>query len=338
MNEIQDTLLALLPPKQKTTPSGWLSVNAVCCHHRGERPDNKQRGGVKLTPDGGFTWHCFNCNFKAGWHPGHSLSANTKSLFQWMGLSGTDIGKLNLLAMKLKEGQVTSTKSLNFLLEERKLPNGAKPISEWVDSNCQDDDFFSVLDYLINQRKFGWDWYPWHWSDEIGYKNRLILPFYHNGKIVGWTGRKITNGNPRYLTDAQPGYLFNLDHQTPDRHFVIAVEGQFDAIAIDGVAFMHNMPNETQVARLNALGKEVIVVPDRDRPGAQLIDAALENNWDVSMPPWDSHIKDAADAVKKYGRLYTLRSILHYREHNKIKIQIMKRKLESLPKEQNARL
>lgn len=338
MNEVQDTLLTLLPPKQKMTPSGWLSVNAVCCHHRGERPDTKQRGGVKLTPDGGFTWHCFNCNFKAGWHPGHNLSSNTKMLFQWMGLSGTDIGKLNLIAMKLKEGQVTSARALNFLLEERKLPYNSKPITEWADSGCTDPDFLSVIDYLITQRRFGWDWYDWHWSDDQAYKQRIILPFYHNNKIVGWTGRKVVAGNPKYLADAQPSYVFNLDHQTHDRQFVIVTEGPFDAIAVDGVAIMHNAPSEAQIARINALGKEVIVVPDKDAPGAKLINTALEQNWHVSVPDWSAEIKDAADAASCYGRLYTLRSILHYKETNKVKIQIMKKKLESTTKDRNARL
>lgn len=255
-----------------------------------------------------------------------------------MGLSNTDIGKLNLIALKLKEGQVTSTRSLNFLLEERRLPEGAKPITEWIDAGCTSPELMAVLDYLLVERQVGWDWYNWHWSDSQAYRNRVIIPFYHNDKIVGWTGRKVGLGTPKYLTDAQPGYVFNLDRQTPDRQFVIVVEGQFDAIAVDGVAIMHNLPNPTQIARINALGREVILVPDHDAPGAKMIDAALENNWSVSLPDWGPNIKDVADAALHYGRLYTLRSILHYKEKNTVKIQIMKKKLESLEKDRNARL
>ena len=61
------------------------------------------------------------------------------------------------------------------------------------------------------------EWFDWHWSASPGYTDRVIIPFYHNNKIVGWTGRKITDGKPKYLTDAQPGYVFNIDAQTPDR-------------------------------------------------------------------------------------------------------------------------
>jgi DNA primase len=168
------------------------------------------------------------------------------------------------------------------------------------------------------------------WTPTKGFADRIIIPFYHDGKIVGSTARKIKDGKPKYLTDSQPGYVFNLDRQTWDRKYVIVVEGQFDAIAVDGIAIGHNDPNDTQCARINALGKEVIVVPDRDKPGAKMLKAALEHGWSVSQPPWNGDIKDVADAVKAYGRLYTLTTILHYRETNEIKIQLLKKKLETL--------
>jgi DNA primase len=170
-------------------------------------------------------------------------------------------------------------------------------------------------------------WYNWMWSPATGYGDRVLIPFYHDGKIVGYTGRKITEGKPKYLTDAQPGYVFNMDAQTPDRKYVILVEGQFDAIAIDGCAVMHNDPNETQIMRINALGRQVIVVPDRDRAGAKLVQAAIKNGWSASSPPWEDSIKDVADAVKRYGRLYTLATILHYQVQGEINLHLLEKKL-----------
>jgi DNA primase len=108
------------------------------------------------------------------------------------------------------------------------------------------------------------------------------------------------------------------------------MEGQLDAIAVDGCAISHNEPSDTQIMRLNALGREVIVVPDRDKPGAKMIQTAIEQGWTVSMPDWGDNIKDAADAVKKFGRVYTLFTILHYKETNEIKKQLLKKKLELL--------
>jgi hypothetical protein len=330
VNEIQSTILALLPSKRKATPSGWTSFDAVCCQHNGNSRDTRKRGGILTNADGGFQYHCFNCNFKAGWTPGKLLSKNTKTLFKWMGLSDTDLGKLNLVALKIKDDQPVLKKALNFELTEKSLPDDCLSINDWIKEGCQDEDLLNVVEYLTNERQIGWDWYNWHWSAAPGFRDRVIIPFYHEGKIVGYTGRKIKDGKPKYLTDAQPGYVFNLDRQTHERKYVIVTEGQFDAIAIDGCAISHNSPNEAQCMRLNALGREVIVVPDRDKPGAVMLKSAIENNWTVSLPPWGDEVKDVADAVKKYGRLYVLATILHYRVSGEIKINLLKKKLESL--------
>ena len=334
MNEIQSTLQALLPSKKKSTLSGWDSFNAPCCHNRGETRDKHQRGGIRIEKDG-FVFHCFNCGFAAGWTPGKLLSKNTKDLFKWLGLGDLDIGKLNLAALKIKDDQPVFKKPLNFVLEERPLPEGAMLLKEWalaVWKPGEDADMVRVFEYLVS-RGMDLDWYDWMWTPAPGYKDRLLIPFYHDGKVVGYTGRKITDGKPKYLTDAQPGYVFNLDQQTRDREFVIVVEGQFDAIAIDGCAIMHNDPNDTQITRLNAMGKEVIVVPDKDRPGAKLVAAAIKNNWGASLPPWEDDVKDVADAVKRYGRIYTLTTILNYKVSGEINLHLLKKKLESIKHE-----
>ena len=330
MNLIQTTVQTYLPSKRKATPSGWISFNAVCCHHRGEKSDTRKRGGVLFSNEG-FQYHCFNCNFKAGWTPGRLLSKNTKDLLTWMSVPDDEIAKLNFEALRSKEEIAQHSPKINLELEIQQLPKDCKPILEWLATEpCEE--LIAVVDYILS-RKMELDWYNWHWSPEAGYKDRVIIPFYQDGQIVGWTGRKITDGKPKYLSMSQPGYVFNIDQQTEDREYVIVTEGQFDAIAIGGVAILHNEPNETQAFRINRLGKKVIVVPDRDRPGAKLIDAAINYHWSVSMPPWEADIKDCADAVARYGRLYTLFTILHYNETNEIKIQLLKKKLENLKNE-----
>ena len=329
MNEIQDALLALLPSKRKNTPSGWTSFDAVCCHNNGNTKDTRKRGGLLINSTGGFQYHCFNCNFKAGWTPGKLLSKNTKKLFQWLGMTDNDLGKLNLITLKIKDDQPVVKKELSFELKEKQLPDDCFSIREWEEYQCNDVDFQNCLQY-IKDRGLSLTSYNWHWSAANGYRDRVIIPFYHEGKIVGYTGRKITSGKPKYLTDAQPGYVFNLDRQQDSRAYIIVVEGQFDAIAIDGCGIMHNEPNETQCMRLKSLGKEVIVVPDKDAAGASMLKSALANNWSASLPPWEDDIKDVADAVKRYGRLYVLTTILHYRVSGEIKINLLKNRLKAL--------
>jgi hypothetical protein len=327
MNLIQARVLAALPPKRKMTPSGWDSFNAVCCHNNGEKRDTRKRGGIRFDKDG-FSYHCFNCNFKAGWTPGKLFSKNTKNLLSWLGISDDEVKKLSLEALKQKDDIPVPDKIYNFDLETRALPKDCKTISQWIEEGCEDPDFVAVAAYVLD-RGMRLEWYDWMWSEENGYRDRVIIPFYDKERVVGWTGRKIVDGKPKYLTTAQPGYVFNIDRQTDDRKYVIVVEGQIDAIAVDGCAIMHNEPNETQIMRLNALGREVVVVPDNDKAGSVMIKTAIDQKWSVSLPVWGNDVKDVADAVKKYGRIYTIFTILQYREHNQIKITMLKKRIEN---------
>jgi hypothetical protein len=329
MNLIQTAIQAVLPPKKKATPSGWTSFNAPCCVHNGERADTRGRAGIMFKEDG-FQYHCFNCNFKAGWTPGKLLSKNAKGLFTWLGIPDSELQKLAIYTLQVKENQPVSKIEINLTLKEIELPEMTMALEDWAKEDLPADiqlQLIEIYKYLLN-RGMDVDWYNWSWSYSLGYRDRLLIPFYQNNKVVGYTGRKITDGKPKYLTHSQPGYVFNIDRQTTDRKYVIVVEGQFDAIAIDGCAISHNEPSDTQIMRLNALGREVIVVPDRDKPGAKMIETAIEQGWTVSMPEWGEDVKDVADAVKKFGRVYTLFTILHYKETNEIKKQLLKKKLE----------
>lgn len=282
-----------------------------------------------MNPNGGFQYHCFNCGFKAGWTKGKLLSNNTKQLFRWMNMPDDKINELVLVAMREKEDLPTIKRTVDLTLLEKPLPDDCKSIEEWIKEGSNDPNLISVLNYILN-RGMKFDWYNWHWTPAPGWKDRVIIPFYHEGKIVGYTGRKITEGKPKYLTEGQGTYVFNIDAQHDNRQYVLVLEGQFDAIAVDGVGVMSNELNEAQIMRLKMLGKEIIVVPDHDKPGAKMIEVALENDWAVSVPEWGPDVKDAAKAVELYGRVFTLLAILKAKETNKIKIELLKKKLERL--------
>ena len=341
---IYSALLSLLPGNRKTTPSQWISFNAVCCAHRGHGVDRRQRGGV-LSSGLGFQYNCFNCGYKAGWTPGQLLSNNTKTLFRWLGLSNYEIAKLGMEALRLRDqmhaadsAQPNNTNNWSVIgFKPKELPPGAQPLDHWIKMAAHDpalhNQVAKVVDYIYS-RGLEYDWYDWHWSPDPGYANRLIIPFRDRDMIVGWTGRKIPvqgveSSGPKYLTSSQPGVVFNLDRQIQQRHrqYVLVVEGQLDAIAIDGVAIMHNQASDAQCSRIANLNREVVIVPDRDAAGAKLLSAALKQGWSASLPPWDSDIKDVADAVQRYGRLYVLTTILHYRVQGAIKIRMLEQQL-----------
>jgi DNA primase len=125
----------------------------------------------------------------------------------------------------------------------------------------------------------------------------------------------------------QPGYVFGTDLLHNNWTHVIVTEGIFDALSIGGLALMHNTVNDAQVKLIRRLGKEVTVVPDQDSAGIELIDRAMELNWAVSIPAWPAEVKDVNDAVKKYGRLGALITIMQARETSRIKIELRKKQL-----------
>lgn len=303
----------------KRTQSGWVSGNAVCCHHNGQTADNRGRGGLFVTEDTA-SWHCFNCGFKASWQPGRTLSSKFKKLLQWLNVPDELVNKCIFEALRCKEDDPAKLhQNLIPQFFDKALPMGAKPISEWILD--PPDTIEPVLEYLLSRRYTLSD-YNWHWTDEPGFDNRLIVPFYYNNRIVGYTARAIRKTKVKYISEQQPGYVFNLDNQSWDRKFVIVSEGPLDAICVDGVAVMGNEISPQQRYLISRLQREVIVVPDRGDEVSKLCEQAMEWGWSVSMPAWDSDIKDINDASKRYGNLYTLWSIMDAKNSMPLKIKL----------------
>jgi hypothetical protein len=330
VNAIQTVLLNLLPHKRKQTGSGWTSFNAICCHHRAHGHDKRLRGGIKIQGDS-FVYNCFNCGFRAGWQPGKNLTKNCQLLLTWLGLDKTQIDHLKLQILKNPSVSTVNNQIINLYLAPKPLPNNSMSIIKWLEANNTDPDLLDCIEYIF-KRKLEIDWCDWHWSPLPEYRRRIIIPFTYDNQIVGWTARNIDQHKQRYLSSAQPSYVFNIDHQSIDRQYVIIVEGVLDAVALDAVSVMGRTVNASQAARINSLGKQVIVVPDRDRDGIDLIKAAIQNNWSISIPPWHEDIKDVADAQAKYGRIYTLWSILSNIVSNPVKQKIILNQLQNRQK------
>lgn len=319
MSLIIETVSAYLPPKRKHTPSGWTSFNAVCCHHNGDRADNRQRGGIMITD--GVTYHCFNCGYKASWQPGRPLTTKFRKLLQWLNVTDELITKCSFEALRLKD-EIAPEHKLDLIptFFDKALPRGSKSILDWINEPPLEA-LGPVVQYLYD-RGYTVDDYNWYWTDEQGFNDRLIIPFYYQNRLVGYTARLIRDGKIKYISEQQPGYVFNLDHQTYDRKFVIVCEGPLDAICVDGVAVMSNEISPQQHNLISKLQREVIVIPDQDQAGQKIIEQAIEWGWSVSFPNWEQDVKDVNDAVRKYGKIYTLWSILKNRESNALKIKL----------------
>jgi len=324
MSIVYDTLTQYLPPKRKTTPSGWTSFNAPCCIHNGDSADKRQRGGLISNGDEGVSYHCFNCGFKCSWQPGRNLSGKMRRLLQWLNAPDDTINKLALTVMQENEG-VQTTQQLVELpkFNTVPLPDDAVKIADITEFNKYS---MAILEYM-STRGLNLDDTDYYWSPSLGYRDRLIIPFYYEKRIVGWTARTVqSDKQPKYMSEQQPGFVYGLDEQGPNKVFIIVCEGPMDALHVDGVALLGSEIKDQQAMLINRVGKEVIVVPDKDEAGAKLIDQAIELGWSVSLPDWADDINDIGDAVAKYGRLYTLYSIVNNAESNELKIRLRSKK------------
>ena len=335
MNLIQNTILSSLPANKKKTPSGWLSFNAPCCIHNGESQDKKKRGGIMTSADGTLSYHCFNCGYKASYIIGRKLTQKMRQFMGWLGITDNTIKKLAIEAMRHEESDTKQERKRFITFKKINLPKNTHTLEFWLEKYVVRDltepqwqKIDAILNYLKG-RGIGADWYEFMYSPVMNWdiNKRLLIPFYWKGDTVGYTGRLFeTSDKIKYYTDVQPGYVFNIDAQDWTRKFVIVTEGPFDAITISGVSILGSEINDTQRELIDGLNRKIIVVPDRDKPGEKLVNQAIEFGWSVAFPEWDNTITDVADAVLKYGRLFTIQSILTSTESSKLKIDL-KRKM-----------
>jgi DNA primase len=173
----------------------------------------------------------------------------------------------------------------------------------------------------------------WFETDDefMSMHRRIILPFTYENRLVGYTGRFFGPAEDekkygKYKKKSPANYVYGLDAQREQRQYVIVCEGEFDALLTSGLAIGSNNINDKQIQLIEDLNIEPIVIPDQDKAGRDLAEQAANCGWSVSFPEWED-CKDVGDAVKKYGRMFTVHSILQAAEHSPTKIRLLARRL-----------
>jgi hypothetical protein len=317
-------ILSYIPQKRKQTSSGWVSFNAPCCVHTGESADRRSRGGVKQAEDD-WSYHCFNCGFTASFVLGRPVSYKARKLLEWLGVDSTDIERLNLESLKRKslldltaERNIIKQTQIDF--DEKEVPEGVELIDPELDQHKHYQEYLDKRGIVLE--------YPFLVDKKRGPRDRIVVPYTYKNRIVGHTSRYLDNRTPKFINSQQPGYVFGYDLQKPNWTSAIVVEGIFDALSISGLACMHETISKEQAQLLKQLKRRIIVVPDQDRAGLSIIDAAVEHKFEVSIPEWPEDVKDVNDAVVQFGVAHTLQQIHQNAERSKIKIEMFKKRLE----------
>ena len=131
MNQVQSVIMSNLPGKVKKSSSGWQSFNAPCCVHNGETQDKRGRGGIILNGEA-ISYNCFNCGYKTGWQPGRPLSRKLRQLMDWLSTPESDIKRLVLTAIQLKETAIEQNlipEEIEFTFEKKDFPEQSSPLA-----------------------------------------------------------------------------------------------------------------------------------------------------------------------------------------------------------------
>lgn len=323
MNKVQEYIYNLIPTRRQSA-SGWYIFNCKSCLRYGEkRNDTKHRGNLKFT-ETGFVYQCFNCHHTFGWSVGNHMSKKFRMFLEDFGLDYTEINKILTLIDEenVTENNVTKEEKKERII--RSIPEGYKSIMESMCSNEQSETLRKVFSYITsrNERLLTWD--NLMWKDGL---NSFLIPCREYGKVVGYTIRNIDpNIKTKYYHYVPNGYLYNMDSMLKDRKYNILVEGELDALSIDGVGLLENKFTTDKLKHLMELkgDSEIIILPDRDKAGMEIVKQVLDKNlpFSISFPNWNKEIKDCEEAVRKYGRLYTVYDIIKNRTTDKAKIMM----------------
>ena len=319
----------------RQTRKGWKTRNCPLCVRRGEPPDRKKRFGIMFNGDGSIRTNCFNCGFAATFKPDKTFSAPFKEFMRAVGISLSDIHKIDfeLFRIQCKSGSgkaLTLRGAVTSKWTKKKLPTDAMSLKTWLDAGCDDPLFIKTIEYALGRNFTNLDslyWTPNQATPLVMMNKRLILPFYHKGIIVGYTaryyGKPPTKDIPKYMNTMPSSFIYNLSEQFDYRKkYVILCEGVFDAYVTSAISPVGNTINKDQISLINNLQKTVIVCPDNDEPGDNLVKLALKQGWHVSFPSWRIVAKDAAAAAEKYGRVLTTQAIIEGAESNPLSIQL----------------
>ena len=303
----------------RPSPKGWVSFNCPMCVVNGQsRLDTKRRGGLMFNPDGAVSYHCFNCNFKTSWTPGRTLSFKMRKFMRQLGFDESEILRIDI--------DLLNQADLEQLIQREPEPIWTP---NWLDYKLDFDvrpiEDEEKINYLKDRQIY--DLAVWLETDTeyAGLNKRVILPMTYENRLVGFQSRYVgvvPQKYSKYYKKVPSDYIFGLDNQKNNRHFVIVSEGEFDALLTSGLSLGSNNLSDHQAQLIEDLNIEPIVIPDKDKSGLQLVERAADYGWSVSFPEWEG-CKDVSDAVMKYGRLFAIHSILQAAEHSPTKIRLM---------------
>ena len=300
--------------------TGYHRLKCECCH------DYQPRAGFKFEDNSVF-YSCFNCGLKPMYEEDSGkISKKMRSVLNDFGIADEEIDKVINSSFFNKDKKDTestvitlaSMKELDLSTPEIKLPPKSFRLGGLEHQEIQ----APLIKYLKN-RAIDVNEYPFWFSLEPRYDQRVIIPFYRNKKIIYWQARTILDDvKPRYDNCSAPktAVIFNYDQlYSWSKLPLFVTEGVFDAISVNGIALLGSMINENKIEVLSKCKRRLIFVIDPDKTGRSVALKAIEHGWDITFTSGDFDINKS---IIKYGRLWTIYNLMKNIPKNKFEAEL----------------
>ena len=255
---------------------------------------------------------CFNCHSKFKYEEGTGkFSKSTKHILNAFGVTEQDLQAItatlffNKAEQSDKEITLESLKKVNLHTPEIKFPSRTFQLGAEGHDEIQEPLIEYLLDRQVDPLKFYFSLDPQH-------LRRVLIPFWRDQKLIYWQSRAIDRDvKPRYrnCSAAKDAIIYGYDRLfTYSEDPLFVTEGAFDAEVSDGICILGSSLNAAKIEVLHKTRRRIIFVIDRDSNGGDLGDEVLKQGWELTFV--DPRAEDVNDSVKKFGKLYTLYTLI----------------------------
>jgi hypothetical protein len=276
---------------------GFYSFKCQSCN------DYKVRAGFKFD-NGQIGFNCWNCGLSGRFEEySGKMSGNFRKILTSHGVKTDEIDSVLNSAFFIKEKPqkaitLSTLSNINTETPPVKLPPKSIKLGSAGFESYQE----KILNYLLN-RKVNVLKYPFYFSLEERFIDKVIIPFYRAGKLIYWQARSIDGADKKRYDNAaisRDAVMFNYDKLYANVNYpLIVTEGVFDALMLDGIALLGSKLTAAKEHVLKSSRRELIFVIDKDKVGKHLGLKAIENGWKITFLP--TGISDLNDCVQKVG-------------------------------------
>lgn len=297
-------------------PNGAGFEQCVCA----DCDDYKERGAFKFEGDV-IGYNCFNCGLKLKFDNTEFKRPSGRfiKMLEAFGIP-EDVVKALVAKHLISSGSLSNTpaaaKEAAEKIEKWAPPKEFPVPQDWVPITGDASPWCEVArEYLKVKRALSPVDYTFFASDARGYEGRVIIPFYHNGRLIYWQARSVDDDvfAPRYINPKadKDKIIFNYDEliDGPSVEPLFVNEGAIDSISIGkrAVALNGSTLSDWQYGELKKVarrGRKLIFVIDKNENGYNLGMRALKEGWFVTVLP--DGVDDANKGRVRFGKLWLL--------------------------------